>query len=174
MDYIISQTGKQSFFTAARALNLLFSRGKIYYYININILTVQVPQNMSEIHILNTSTLQLTDLITSFLLEKEVPLSMRKRVRSMAANTDNFRMHTTKDGGRSLSGCCSGTQKVPLALRAYRGCAAQDRASLPQRACSQIIQETQNIWKTKNIKSKTRVPALTVGICTPSCPSPFS
>lgn len=73
------------------------------------------------------------------------------------------------DGGMSQSGCCSGTQRLPLALGAHRGCAAQGRASLPQRTCSQIIQATHNSWKTKIIKSN--MPALIVGICTPSCPS---
>lgn len=135
---------------------------------------MKVPQNICDVHILNTNTLQLMDLVTSFLLEKEMPLSMRKRVRSIDTNTDNFQNAHHHGRGYGQSGCCSGTQRVPLASRAHRGCSVQGRASLPQRACSQIIQAKHNSWKTKIVKSKTRVPALIIGTCIPSCPSPFS
>lgn len=70
------------------------------------------------------------DLITPFLLEKEMPLSMRKWARSMEANTDNFQnayrrgwgyepvrllqWHTeASTGSRSSQRLCCSRQSIP-------------------------------------------------------------
>lgn len=145
-------------------------------------MTVKVPQNICDIHILYIRFLQVHAFKGALSLpEKDMSLSVVKRMSSIDANTGDFQNAQHWEWGCEPAVWASGFSAVP-----HRGFGwdsepteavlhtAQGSASLTQRTYSQIIQATHRSWKTKIIKPKRCVSALILGICISCCPCPES